>query len=155
LLGVRQVEASLVDITLEMRLLPQRIAAVDLGDGPDTPWLPRHLLQPLERARLPGIAWCVGLAPLRAQQVPEDQGDARRKDEGTDGGRQVEGVESDVGWVDGDASRHAAQPGDVHRQERDVEADEGQPEGDAAEPFRQQASIDERVEVVAASKDRE
>ena len=56
LLGVRQIEAPLVDVAHEVRLIPERIAALDLRASSARPSSPPGSLQPLQRAGVPRIA---------------------------------------------------------------------------------------------------
>ena len=140
---------------MQVRLLPERIPAVDLGNRPHAPGLSGHFLQPFERAGVPGVSrreWSACPFGRTTSQTTTAMPAASTKAPTVE--IEVQGVEANAGRIRKDPARHAEESRRVHRHERDVEADEHQPEREASEPLGQHLSVDQRVVVVEPGQQR-
>src|SRR5690606_422777 len=92
---IRKVEATRLDIGLQVRLVPQRVAAGDDRHRAHAPALVR-IVRPFQRAGIPGVEVTLRRLRLRAEDIDDEGCHTGCEDEGTDGRDQVEPVPADV-----------------------------------------------------------
>ncbi len=132
-LRVRQIEAALIDIAQKIRLLPNRVTAVDLRNRAHAPGRRRKFRRPFQGAGVPGISFLARLLLFRPNDVPGHERDPEPEEGHRHARNEIEKVEPQPRRVGENPPRHPAQPGDVHRQKHRVEAHEDEPEGDLAQ----------------------
>ena len=155
LLSIWQVEASLVDLTGEIRLVPEWIAARDDGNGAHAPRLLGHLRQPLERACGPRISQGSRPCSRSEDSVDEKTSDSGSEDDRTHRRDKVQPLPTEAFGVSEDPTWHTAQARQVHRQEGEIETCEHQPERASAEALGQAPARDKGIVVVRRRQEAE